>query len=138
MLSSAWQEKQDPEVAENDPNENLFRYDGTFVSNSRVKGAWKLIAEVAEISQFDPSKKRTGVRNSPFTTIEFHDGGTTSEPTWAWSDQTLMDLNRYQALKMKAIEIAGNKYLFVESGGFSQRNKLGWKSRWHVLESVER
>ncbi|MDG2182485.1 MAG: DUF6288 domain-containing protein [Mariniblastus sp.] len=138
MLSSAWQEKQDPEVAENDPNENLFRYDGTFVRNNRVKGAWRLVAEVAEISQFDPLKKRTGVRNPPFSTIEFLDGGTTSEPTWAWSDQTLMDLNRYQALKMKAIEKAGKKYLFVESGGFSQRNKLGWKSRWHVLEPVER
>ena len=39
-----------------------------------------------------------------------HDGRT-GDPTWAWSDDTLMDLNRYQALKMQVKEIG---FSFVE------------------------
>ncbi len=134
MLSSNWQAKQDPEVAENDPNENRFRYDGKFVPNSNINGRWKLIAQVTEISEFDPTKKLGPVRNAPFSTISLRNGGQTSETTWAWSGDTLMDLNRYQALKMKLKKVGQTEYLFVESGGFSTRNKPDWRSRWYVLK----
>ena len=135
MLSTNWQSKQDPEIAENNPKDNLFRYSGKFVSNSKIMGKWKLIAEVTDPTEFDVEKKRGGVRNAPFSTITFRTGGQTSEPIWAWSDETLMDLDRYQALNMR-VEIAGEtEYLFVESGGFSTRNKPDWKSKWYVLEN---
>ena len=45
----------------------------------------------------------------------------------------LMDLNKYQALKMEPKSIKGAEYLFVEAGGFSARHKPGWKPRWLVL-----
>ena len=134
MLSSDWQAKQDPEVAENDPNDNRFRYDGKFVPNAKVMGSWKLIAQVTEVSEFDAAKKPGPVRNPPFSAITLQDGGQTSQPTWAWSGDTLMDLDRYQALKMLVKKVGEAEYLFIESGGFSTRNKPDWRSRWYVLE----
>jgi|TARA_B110000914_G_C15518372_1_gene475205 hypothetical protein len=44
-----------------------------------------------------------------------------------------MDLNKYQALRMKTKTVDGNDYLFIEAGEFSTRNKLGWKPKWLVL-----
>ena len=129
MLSTNWQSKQDPEIAENNPKDNLFRYNGKFVSNPKIMGKWKLIAEVTDPTGFDAEKKRGGVRDAPFSTITFGAGGQTSEPIWAWSDETLMDPDRYQALNMR-LDIAGEtECLFVESGGFCTRNKPLWKSQ---------
>ena len=45
-----------------------------------------------------------------------------------------MDINKFQALKMKVQNIQGKDYLFVEVGGFGTRNKPGWKSQLLVLE----
>ena len=47
-----------------------------------------------------------------------------------------MDLSKYQALKMVVKEIGGEKYLFIEAGGFSTRNKPGWTSQWIVLKKT--
>jgi hypothetical protein len=46
----------------------------------------------------------------------------------------LMDLNRYQALKMEVRRVGDAEYLFFESGGFSTRNKPDWKSPWFVMK----
>ncbi len=54
--------------------------------------------------------------------------------TRLWSGDTLMDLPRYEALKMKIKEIDGDDYLFLEAGGFSTRNPVGWQSKWYVLK----
>jgi hypothetical protein len=59
--------------------------------------------------------------------------GTTGSPVWLWSGDRLMDLNKYQALRMKTKTVDGNDYLFIEAGEFSTRNKLGWKPKWLVL-----
>ncbi len=134
MLSSAWQAKQDPEVAENDPEENKFRWDGKFVSNAKLMGSWKLIAQVVEIADFDPTARALNARNAPFASITFNDGGKTSDPTWAWSGDTLMDLNKYQALLMSTKKLGDEEYLFIEAGGFSTRQKPGWKPVWFVLK----
>ena len=45
----------------------------------------------------------------------------------------LMDLTKFQALKMKPRNLDGKDYLFVEVGGFGNRNKPGWKSQLLVL-----
>ena len=133
MQSSEWQSKLDPEDASQEPDQFLFRWDGQFVPNPKLSGSWTLLAEVAEVSEFDPEKKVGKVRNAPFSTIALEDGGRTTDPTWAWSDDILMDLNRYQALKMRLEKVGDAEFLFVESGGFSTRNKPDWKSKWLVL-----
>lgn len=133
MLSSEWQAKLDPEDASKNPDDNLFRWDGKFVENASVAGSWKVIGRVNEILEFDPAK-RMNARGAPFSAITLGEDGETNDPTWVWSGDVLMDLNRYQALRMELMQVDGEDYLFVEAGGFSQRNKPEWKSPWFVLE----
>ena len=101
---------------------------------SPTAGTWKLIAQVREFAEFDPTAKRRHVRNPPFPTISLEDGGKTSSPLWAWSGDTLMNLDRYEALKMRVRTIGDEEFLLMESGGFNTRHKPDWKSRWYVLE----
>jgi hypothetical protein len=133
MTSSEWQEVQDPENAELDPEDHKFRWDGEFVPNAEVLGTWQVVAEVPEIADFDPEKNRKA-RRPPFTSLALEDGGGTGDPVWLWSGDILMDLTKYQALRMKLETVATTEYLFVEAGGFSTRNKPDWKSAWYVLE----
>ncbi|MHC4252247.1 MAG: DUF6288 domain-containing protein, partial [Planctomycetota bacterium] len=134
MLSSEWQAKQDPDDREKSAAAVKFRWDGRFVANPKVSGHWSVIAEVAEISEFDPSGKPSRPRRPPFSAMAFRDGGRTGDPTWAWSGDVLMNLNRYEALKMEVRTIGGGEYLFVEAGGFNTRNKPGWKSPLYVMK----
>ncbi|MGB0760960.1 MAG: hypothetical protein ACPGPS_15560, partial [Rubripirellula sp.] len=136
MLSSHWQSRLNPEDASLDPNENLFRWDGQFVTHPNIEGAWKFISRVEEIKDFDPAGKNENPRNAPFATITFKPDGKTSEALWAWSGDVLMDLDRYQALKMQVKQIDDEEYLFIEVGGFSTRQKPGWKSAWFVLKQL--
>jgi len=133
MLSSQWQAKQDPNDREQSALAVKFRWDGQFIANPEILGNWKVITEVGEIAEFDPAKKVGRARNPLFSTIMFKEDGRTKEPTWLWSADTLMDLNKYQALKIIPKTLAGNLYLFIESGGFGTRNKSGWKSKLLVL-----
>jgi len=133
MLSSEWQAELDPEDASQDPDENLFRWNGNFAANPKVLGQWQLVGQVATIADFDPEQK-THPRNAPFSTITLQHGGGTTDPTWVWSGDTLMDLNRYQALKMQVRRVGNAEYLFVESGGFSTRNRPDWKSPLYVMK----
>lgn len=138
MLSSEWQSAQDPDDRERQVSAVKFRYDGRFVPNPKVPGQWNVISEVAEIAEFDPSRRTRRANRPPFSTITFQDDGVTSDATWIWSGNTLMDLNRYQALKMTPKTLAGSDYLFVEAGGFSTRNKPGWKSKLYVLKRMKK
>jgi len=133
MTSSDWQDKLDPEDASQDPDDNLFRWDGKFVANANVLDRWQVIAQVPQIDQFDPTKK-TRVNRPVFSSMTFKDGGRTGDPTWVWSGDVLMDLSRYQALKMIVKKTGDSDYLFIEAGGFSTRNRPGWKSQWYVLK----
>jgi len=133
MLSSEWQAKQNPDDREQSAAAVKFRYDGKFVANPKILGPWKVIAQVAEIADFDPEQKAKRLRRPPFSTITFKDGGTTGVPVWVWSGDRLMDLTTYQALRMEVKTLSGTEYLFIEAGGFSTRNKPGWKSPWYVL-----
>ncbi len=133
MLSSEWQAKLNPESTEPPADDGQFRYNGGFAPNASVLGSWQLLGEVPAIADFDPGK-RTNPRNAIFNTITLENGGATSDPAWVWSGDTLMDLTRYQALKMQVKKIDGTEYLFVEKGGFSTRNPAGWKSPWFVMK----
>jgi len=132
MLSSEWQTKQDPENAELDQEEGMFRWDGKFVANPAIMGSWQVIGEVVAIADFNPDKP-TKARNPAFSSMTFVDGGKTGDPTYVWSGDKLMDLTRYQALQMQIRKIGDTDYLFVEAGGFGNRNKPGWKSLLLVL-----
>jgi len=132
MLSAAWQAKQNPDDRELQASAVKFRWDGKFLPNAKVLGSWKTIAQVNAIDEFKPGKK-TNVRRAPIQAIALKDNGLTDSPVWAWSGDTLMDLTKYQALKMTVKTIDGNEYLFVEAGGFSTRNKPGWTCPWCVL-----
>ena len=133
MLSTEWQDAQDPEDREKSALARKFRWDGQFVANPEILGNWKVITEVAAIDEYDPAKKSGRARNSFFTKISFNEDGSTNDPTWIWSADMLMDLNKYQALKITPKTLAGNLYLFIEAGGFGTRNKPGWKPKLLVL-----
>ncbi len=133
LLSADWQAKQDPADAEADRNEGRFRYDGKFVANPAVLGTWTTVALVPAADAFDPAKPVNAGR-APFKEITFKDAGLTGAPALFWSGDTLLDFERFQALQM-AVQ---GEYLFVEAGGFSEKNPVGWRSPLVVLKRKEK
>jgi hypothetical protein len=133
MLSSEWQAAQFSESDEEKEAAPLFRWDGKWVNQPALSGSWKVIGEVPAIESFLPAKPVKPKRAS-FTQLTFQSDGMTSEATMVWSGAHLMDLTRYEALRIEPRTIEGKDYLFLESGGFSTRNQPGWKSPWLVLE----
>jgi hypothetical protein len=133
MLSSEWQAAQDPADRERQASAVKFRYDGRFVANADFVGGWKTLGVVRTIEEFTPDK-RLNPRGARIAGINFKDNGQTDNVTRLWSGNTLMDLTRYEALKMKIKEIDDEEYLFIEAGGFSTRNPADWKSQWYVLK----
>ena len=133
MLSTEWQAAQDPEDRERQASAVKFLYDGKFVANPKILGAWKTLGMVPTIDAFAP-ENRQRLRRGGLANISFHENGDTDAVTRLWSGNTLMDLARYEALQMQLKVIDGQEYLFVEVGGFSSRQKPGWTSPWYVLE----
>jgi len=133
MLTSAWQAKQNPDDRELRTGGDKFLYDGRFVANPKVLGAWRTVAFVQTIDQFTLDKK-TNARGARLAGITFRDNGRTNDVTRLWSGDVLMDLARYEALKMIVKTIDGEDYLFVEAGGFSTRNPKGWQSPLYVMK----
>jgi len=133
MTSSAWQAAQYLEDRDKQPGDAKFRWDGKFTANPKLPGTWNVIGQVKAVEEFDPGKKPRRVR-SPFAAITFKNNGRTDKLTWVWSGDMLMDLNKYQALKMTVRSIDGADYLFVEAGGFRTRNPKGWKSPLYVMK----
>lgn len=133
MTSSHWQAKQDRDNADIDPEADKFRWDGKHDPNPLLHGEWQLIGEVPTIEEFDPEKVRRA-RKPKFTAIVFNADGKTDDAKIIWSGDVLMDLTKYEALRMQVKSIAGGEYLFIETGGFSNRNKPDWTSPWLVLQ----
>lgn len=133
MLSSEWQAAQDPSDRERQASASKFFYDGTFVPNPKLIGTWQTIDVVPTIAEFN-SGRRKSTRGARFTNITFEDQGDTDDLTRLWSGEILLDLNRYESLKMKIEVIDDEEYLFIEAGGFSTRNPVGWQSPWYVLQ----
>ncbi len=133
MVDANWQSKQDPENAELSPDDNRFLYDGKFIANPAVPGEWKTVAVVPTVDAFNP-KLKSDVKKAPYKSLSFKEGGTTSLGTLIWSGDTLMDMVKNQAVKMTAKTIDSQDYLFIEVGGFSQKNPPTWKSPLVVLK----
>ncbi len=133
MLSSAWQDLQNPANPSANPEEGKFQYDGKFIANSKVIGSWKTVDLVNAIEDFTPDKK-TDFGRSPIKQVTFKDQGNTDSSNWIWSGDTLMDLENSVARKITSQTIGGTDYLFIESGGFSTNNQAGWKSPLMVMK----
>ncbi len=111
-----------------------FHYDGGCIANPGVLGAWKTVALVPTINGFDPTAKPGDTRRAPFQQIQFKDGGLTDHPEFAWSGDRLVSLARSEALRVNHGTVAEAEYLFIEVGGFSEKNPPGWTSPWVVLK----
>lgn len=136
LLSSAWQEKQNPENKELQSADDRFHYDGTFTANPKLAGNWTAVDVVPAMDDFVPintnlkeaaAKRAAALKSAPFKAVTFKDGGLTDSETLIWTGDTLLDLARFQALKITPQTIGGGDYLFIEAGGFSDKNPPGWK-----------
>lgn len=153
LLFAAWQEKQNPENKELQTDHDRFLHDGKFIANPKLPGKWAAVDVVASIDAFVPvdpnpadaaakraaateaAKRAEAVRTrAPLKAVTFKDGGQTDAATLLWSGDMLMDLDRFQALKMTAKAIGDSDYLFIEAGGFSDKNPVGWKSPLIVMK----
>lgn len=133
MLTSDWQAAQDPSDRELQNSAVQFKYDGNFQPNPVVLGRWNALGIVKTIEDFSPAV-RMNPRGAKWNGLQFKDHGQTDNPAMLWSGDMLMDLTRYEALKMKNQTIDGTEYLFIEEGGFHTRRPSDWKSRWIVMK----
>ncbi|MFK7789236.1 MAG: DUF6288 domain-containing protein [Phycisphaeraceae bacterium] len=133
MMSMDWQTKQDRSNPDIDPEADKYRWDGTHKVNPLLHGQWQVIGEVPKLEDFNPEKLRQA-RRPKYTSLDFKADGKTDNPMYVWTGDTLLDLKGYQALKMRVKSIAGGEYLFIESGGFSNRNKPDWTSPLLILQ----
>ena len=78
----------------------MFRYDGTFETNKKLVGRWETLGVVKTIDEFTP-QRRLNPRAAKIAGINLKTGGETDSTTRIWSGDTLMDLTRYEALKMQ-------------------------------------
>lgn len=85
------------------------------------------------IVAFDPAKP-VDANRTPFKAVTFEDEGLTDSETLIWSGDVLMDLSRFQALKMTPKTIGATDYLFIEAGGFSDNNPADWISPFVVMK----
>ena len=153
LLSSAWQEKQNPDNKELKTDHDQFIYDGKFVANPKLLGDWTAVDVVPIIDAFvpvdanpaDAAAKRAAVADAAkraetvrarvqMKAVSFKAGGLTGTDTLFWSGDTLMNLEKFEALKMTLKPIGDMEYLFIEAGGFSEKNPAGWKSPLIVMK----
>lgn len=136
MLCAAWQALQDPEDAERDPEAGKFRWDGKSAPNKPLLGEWTQIGQVATIDEFKPGAPIRSNKSWPLQSLEFRENGLTGNPLWIWTGDTLMGLERFEALKMTPKQIDGADYLFLEAGGFNANVGKGWKTPLFVMKRV--
>ncbi len=132
-MNNGGQARQNPDDRELQTDGDKFLYDGRFVANPKVLGAWRTVDVVKSTDEFT-LEKQTNVRGARLAGITFQDNGRTDDVMRLWSGDVLMDLTRYEALKMVVKTIDGEDYLFIEAGGFSTRNPAGWQSPWYVMK----
>lgn len=133
MLSSRWQADQDPSDRERKLAAVKFRYDGKFIPNPELVGGWVPVGSVKTLDEFDP-EKRLNPRSVKLGSMDFRTDGSTNSVTHIWSGNMLMDLTKYEALRMVVRQFNGVDYLFVEAGGFHENKGPDWRPAWYVLK----
>ena len=138
MKCAEWQELQDPEVKakESELNEGKYRYNGKFKDDPQLHGDWTVIGQVNSMEEFSTGKAGNPGQ-PPFKTISLRADGKTGDNHWIWSGNILLALERKEALTMTLKTVEGKKYLFVESGGFSEENAKGWQSPLYVMAKTK-
>jgi hypothetical protein len=134
LLSSDWQARQNPSRNPDDPEAGKFKWDGKVAASPTLSGTWTALAQVATEADFVPAKQATPPGNLRIKTLDLKNDGTTGDPLWLWSGNTLMDLELRQALNITPKKIDGTDYLFIEAGGFSDKNPKGWKPPLIVMK----
>jgi hypothetical protein len=131
LLSAPWQALQDPNRNAEDPEAGKFKWDGKVTANPALLGTWTTVAVVPAVEAFDPAKP-VDANKAAFKEITFKADGRTGEALRIWSGDTLLDLETRQALKMTV----KGEYLFIEAGGFSEKNPVGWKVPLVVMKKM--
>ena len=131
LVSAEWQALQDPNRNVEDPEAGKYQWDGKWVANPALQGSWTTIAVVPSIEAFDPAKPVDAGR-APIKAITFLSDGKTGDPCRFWTGDTLIDMEAFHALKMTT----KNDFLFIEAGGFSAKNPVGWKSPLIVMKRM--
>lgn len=131
LVSAEWQALQDPGRNSEDPEAGKFKWNGKSVANPSLQGAWTTIAQVPSIEAFDPAKPVDAGR-APLKAITFLNDGKTADPCRFWTGDTLIDMEKLQALKITTKD----GFLFLEAGGFHLKNPVGWKSPLIVMKRV--
>ena len=135
LLSTEWQDRSDPAPVGDDVPENPpFFYDGKFVTNPAIPGKWTLADVVKSTEDFQPAGKKVNAGRAAFQSLNLTADGGSDSPLLLWSGDTLMDIDQRAALKMTPKTIDGAEYLFVESGGFSPKHPVGWKTTLTVFK----
>jgi hypothetical protein len=129
LMSAQWQALQDPNRSAENPEAGKYKWDGKVIANPALVGTWTAVAVVPSIEAFDPAKP-VDANKAAFKEITLKDGGTTSDPLRLWSRDMLLSLEGRQALKMTL----KGEYLFLEAGGFSEKNPVGWKTPLVVMK----
>jgi len=132
MKTAQWQSLQDPERPEFDPGEGLFRWDGKPGPNPQVLGAWKQLGDVAAIEDFKPGTRLQAKSRLPKSLV-FQEEGRTDNALFRYIGDLLLNLDSNEALKMTVRTLGGEKYLFIEAGGFSEKSGASWKTPLVVM-----
>ena len=131
MRSAGWQAMQDPDRNVG-PDDGKFLWDGKFVANPMVQGAWTQLGTVKSIDEFNPEGK--GNKPSSSLKITFKDQGATLDELIIWSDNMLLNLRKNEALKITPKTIKGVDYLFIEAGGFHPKYGPDWQAPLSVMK----
>lgn len=134
MLTSEWQAMQSEDAEQEEgEDDGRFRYSGEFEPNPELAGDWSLVAVVPDLGEFSPDGSHN-TRGAPFTSLTLKDDGLTDDDYRIWSGDMLMDIENFQAMRTHLHTEDGVRYLVVEAGGFSNRNRPDWTTNLLVMK----
>lgn len=126
--TSAWQKSRD--------DADLYRFDGSVRDLQALHGKWTVVDLVPVIEAFKPDKKMDPGKPI-FQDLTFQATGRTTNPSFIWSGQKLIDLGRNQMLLMESATFGEDVYLFIEAGGFTSGKPTDWHPGWYVLKRAQ-
>lgn len=133
MFSTEWQNAQFSESDDERLNAPKFLWDGKHTVNPTALGSWNLYGQAATIETFNPAAKPVAPRQPIATALQLSENGETGHSLLLWTGSHLLDLSTYQALKAQTKTIGEKEFLFIQAGGFSNKQKPGWESPWLVF-----